>query len=284
MWNGGVPSLSISKILLPADFSARSTGAAHAAGAAARDFQAEVTALHVIEPRHNGASSEKAHAECREQLNRLISETLVGCRARPRVMEGDPAACIVECANTGLFDLIMMPTHGHGAFRRFLLGSVTAKVLHDASQPVWTSTHMENWPAVEHAVLRGVLCGVDFGPRTEAALNIAAKAACRYRANLTVLHAIPLLDTYSEYEAPEWRNTTIGIAERRIQQLLKGIEVIAAIQVVDGAPASALRETAERLDADLVVIGRTHSSIGPRMLGSNAYSIIARSPCPVLSV
>ena len=32
----------------------------------------------------------------------------------------------------------MMPTHGCGPLRRFLLGSVTAKVLHDVSTAVWT--------------------------------------------------------------------------------------------------------------------------------------------------
>jgi len=40
----------------------------------------------------------------------------------------------------------MMPTHGLGGFRRFLLGSVTAKVLHDADCPVWTGVHLERAP------------------------------------------------------------------------------------------------------------------------------------------
>jgi hypothetical protein len=34
----------------------------------------------------------------------------------------------------GYVDLIMMPTHGVGTFRSFLVGSVTAKVLHDATR------------------------------------------------------------------------------------------------------------------------------------------------------
>ena len=36
-----------------------------------------------------------------------------------------------------------MPTHGFGPLRRFLLGSVAAKVLHDAQCPVWTSVHTD---------------------------------------------------------------------------------------------------------------------------------------------
>ncbi|MGA8595805.1 MAG: universal stress protein [Bryobacteraceae bacterium] len=45
---------------------------------------------------------------------------------------GDPAAAIVKCAQAEQVDLIMMPTHGYGPYRKFLLGSVTAKVLHDS--------------------------------------------------------------------------------------------------------------------------------------------------------
>ncbi len=44
-----------------------------------------------------------------------------------------------------------MPTHGYGPFRRFILGSVTAKVLHDADCPVWTGVHLEEAPPIERS-------------------------------------------------------------------------------------------------------------------------------------
>jgi hypothetical protein len=47
----------------------------------------------------------------------------------------------VEFAANHHVDLVMMPTHGVGTFRSFLVGSVTAKVLHDANCPVWTAAH-----------------------------------------------------------------------------------------------------------------------------------------------
>jgi hypothetical protein len=56
--------------------------------------------------------------------------------------EGDPARAIIEYAEDEKVDLIMMPTHGYGPFRRFLLGSVTAKVLHDVKCAVWTSEEL----------------------------------------------------------------------------------------------------------------------------------------------
>ena len=47
--------------------------------------------------------------------------------------------------------------------RRFLLGSVTAKVLHNCGCPVWTAAHPEG-EAADKFESRNVLCAVDFGP------------------------------------------------------------------------------------------------------------------------
>ena len=55
----------------------------------------------------------------------------------------DPSQQIVRYARANRIDLIMLPTHGRGPFRRFVLGSVTTKVLHDTHCPVWTSAHLE---------------------------------------------------------------------------------------------------------------------------------------------
>lgn len=49
---------------------------------------------------------------------------------------GDPATEILNTAEAGNFDLIVMCTHGMSATKRFLLGSVTNKVVHHAKIPV----------------------------------------------------------------------------------------------------------------------------------------------------
>ena len=49
---------------------------------------------------------------------------------------GNPAATILEVAQKNECDLIMMCTHGMGAMKRFLLGSITNKVVHHAHIPV----------------------------------------------------------------------------------------------------------------------------------------------------
>ena len=69
-------------------------------------------------------------------------------------------------------DLIVMPTHGYGPFRRFILGSVTAKVLHDADCPVMTGVHLEEAPPIDTIAFRHVLVAVDLGPQSAPALRM----------------------------------------------------------------------------------------------------------------
>ena len=49
--------------------------------------------------------------------------------------DADAAQAILEHSRN--VDLIMMSTHGQGAIKRFLLGSVAEKVLHHATKPIY---------------------------------------------------------------------------------------------------------------------------------------------------
>jgi hypothetical protein len=83
----------------------------------------------------------------------------IGCL----IDEGDPGSRIVETARASDVDLIMMPTRGRGSVRSALLGSVTAKVLHDAACAVWTAGAYRDpgTPGVDGVQERGVEeCGL----------------------------------------------------------------------------------------------------------------------------
>lgn len=49
---------------------------------------------------------------------------------------GDPSSVIIEVSEDEECDVIVMCTHGMSAIKRFLLGSVTNKVVHHATKPV----------------------------------------------------------------------------------------------------------------------------------------------------
>lgn len=52
------------------------------------------------------------------------------------VIEGDPAATLIEAAETGGYDLIVLGRSGYGALKEMVLGSVSRKVADGSSKPV----------------------------------------------------------------------------------------------------------------------------------------------------
>ena len=166
---------SLAKIVLPVDFSERSLGAARYVEVLAGRFGSEVILLHVLPPPHYEFSALEVggtmlnelfaarSAQLRSELDAFQEPELAHIRTRRLLLEGDPAKKIVEFAQNEKAGVIVMPTHGYGPFRRFILGSVTAKVLHDADCPVWTGVHLEQAPEVSAIRFDRILAGLDLG-------------------------------------------------------------------------------------------------------------------------
>jgi len=219
---------TIAKILLPIDFSERSTDAADAAAAIAERFDSTITLLHVLAPRFEvpvGPSAQRSvvHAFAREEAEEKMRE--FRCKEWrhlevERVLrEGEPASTISEYAESENIDLIMMPTHGYGPFRRLLLGSVTAKVLHDTKCPVWTAVHCQEKGQIS-AQPRRIATAVDLGPHTSVVLTWASQLSWEFGAPLSIIHVTPL-DTWvdEDYIWPEWREDVIGTARAKLREL-----------------------------------------------------------------
>ncbi|MFN2190685.1 MAG: universal stress protein [Candidatus Promineifilaceae bacterium] len=72
-----------------------------------------------------------------EYLSTVRSEiTDAGVEIDAKVIEGDVAGVIVDTARADDIDLIVMTTHGYSGFTRWMLGSVTERVLREAPCPV----------------------------------------------------------------------------------------------------------------------------------------------------
>jgi nucleotide-binding universal stress UspA family protein len=288
----------LSKILVPVEFSGRCLGAARYAEALAAYFHAEMTLAHVVAPLvAYGCPEAMAYSSAgefiaervkraKEQLEGFLAGEPNGTDIERVVLEGDPTNCIVEYAAGQNFDLIVMPTHGYGPFRRLLLGSVTAKVLHDATCPVWTGPHLENAPVCADIRFRKILCAVDLTTASGCVLDCAASFARAFGAELAVVHAIPAsnLEVGGFYFDPGWREEMADNARGRMEALIgeRHLDASAFVEIDDVPPA--VRETACRIQADLVVIGRGHRAGVMGRLRTNAYGIIRESPCPVLAV
>jgi nucleotide-binding universal stress UspA family protein len=287
---------SFSKILLPVDFSERSTGAARYAQALARHFHAELIILHVLTPPDYGLGAlETAGAmleePCRkraEQASAVLEAFMPaepsGLKVRRIVLEGDPAKKIVDLAHDEGADVIAMPTHGCGPFRRFILGSNTAKVLHDADCPVWTGVHLEQAPALASIPFRSILCAVDLGAQSSMTLDWAAWLARQFGARLSVVHATAGVPDLGDDPQWQWRTETRAAAGRELFRLLDGVGAEADLSIEAGEPAQVICAAAARASADVLVIGRGSAAGVFGRLRTNAYAIIRQSPCPVVSV
>jgi nucleotide-binding universal stress UspA family protein len=289
--------LPVSKILVPVDFSERAVSAVRYSRNLACHFHSELILLHVLPSipytlggfEFGGVVTTDAFAdripEAGKELDAFLANELIGMKVRRVVLEGDPAQKIVEFAHSEQVDLIVVPTHGYGPFRRFLLGSVAAKVLHDADCPVLTGVHLEEGEVLEAVKPRRILCAVDLGKQSLKALRQADELAQEFQAELAVVHAMPLGETHSEEMFdPEWRTTLEERIHDKLEELIKEAHTCAQIVIEDGNPAEVVAGEAEHMNADLVVIGRSEQNGMFGRLRANAYAVIRQSPCPVLSV
>jgi nucleotide-binding universal stress UspA family protein len=289
----------VSRILVPVEFSSGCRCAAQYAEALACHFRCEMILLHVValplstwSPADSLAYSSVADfmpetvTERKAKLEAFLAGETAGISVERVVAQGDPAREIVACANSRHADLIVMPTHGHGPFRRLLLGSVTAKVLHDASCPVWTGPHLEQAPAHASIRFRNILCAIDLGPHARDVLAWAAHFAQDFAAELTLLHVLPMSLVRQEgiYFDPEWRQREAADTAHRIAEFQQEMHTNAEVMVETGETPETVADVAQQRDADLLVIGRgRHSGILGR-LRTNAYAILRESPCPVATI
>ena len=268
-------------ILFPVDFSPACVAFLPSVERMAKRFDAQLSLLHVLEVPATwyarGDTGMRAWFDLpgmTEDCQRLLS--VFGptslFRVERTVMEGDPASCIAAYAAQQGVDLIMMPTNGHGARRNQLLGSVAAKVLHDAACPVWTGADLT--PQEE---IRCILCAVDEWPEAHCVLEQAWALSHIFEAHLVVMHAVP--EITDGHLADSFRQAALShISSLQTKARASGEAVIATRDI-----SRAVRETAEGRQAGLVVIGRGLTSHTSGRLGTNAYPIIRDSPCPVLS-
>jgi nucleotide-binding universal stress UspA family protein len=139
-----------------------------------------------------------------------------------------------------------------------------------------------------------VLHPTDFSKASAAAFAQAVETARENRAELTIAHVLPMIvagaaDGYlppATYEQIERSNR--AYAERRISALAarakkRGVRVRTVL--LDGAPWEAITRAARARRVSVVVMG-THGrgGLARLFLGSVAERVVARAPCPVLTV
>jgi nucleotide-binding universal stress UspA family protein len=140
----------IKKIIWPTDFSGNAENALSYVRSLTEKYQAEVHVLYVIEDiaHHEGwygdfegdhiaKLMDHANANAAERLEQVCAKYLEGCPTFfKHTAVGDPADEILKAIDEHNIDLVVMASKGDKG--RFPFGSVTDKVVKNASVPVVT--------------------------------------------------------------------------------------------------------------------------------------------------
>jgi nucleotide-binding universal stress UspA family protein len=218
------------------------------------------------------------------RLSEFIQASFPGMKLRSVLKEGDPAKAITGMVQHEGIDLVMMPTRGQGAFRRLLLGSVTGKVLHDASCAVWTDAHEAIGGGKTRVPYQSIICAMGLTEESRAVLHAGAALAKAYGAKLHLVHSVETPPAAYEVDFGPFRKELMDAAENELQRLRAEAGVEASITIGSGAIAEVVRAEAEKQQADLVIAGRGHSQGTFSRVWSALYSIVREAPCPVISI
>jgi nucleotide-binding universal stress UspA family protein len=284
---------TISHILFPFDFSPQATQVVPVVHAFARRFGARVTLISVLPPVWVAApigmgladSDDVAQRvqELQAHLDAAFTTEFEGVTVERVAKAGDPAFRISEFAEANKVDLIVMPTHGLDAVRSMLVGSVTAKVLHDAHVPVWTAAHLDTQHARE--LPRTVLCAVDGTPQTATLMQWASAFSGKVGGTLKLLHVVGSVSDWMSLPSEQALQDQVRQeAQGIIEKMRASAGVAAPLRVAVGEVAKTVVEHARQEDADLIIIGRGHMPSPFGRLRTHAYGIIQTAPCPVVSV
>jgi nucleotide-binding universal stress UspA family protein len=287
--------MQFSRILFPVDLSKQCVDFSASICVMAQRLQAHVILLGVIDLPPSWASETSADAHYadmdlnairtlhHQELEEFRGRWFKPIEAEIVQAEGDPATMICGYAETHAIDLIAMPTHGRGPFRLALLGSVTAKVLHDAKCPVWTSSHTDNL-ANDTLRCETILCSIDATDASVHLIEVAASLAVRLGARLALVHAIPRSGLLQEEHAA----IPSASEEAQIRAKLVSLQQMASVKVplciVRGEVADGITRAARQYHANLVVIGRGHVQEYKSPFRSSVYWTICQSPCSVLCI
>jgi len=131
-------------ILFPTDGSEASKATFPHAVSQARAFDARIHVLYVVDTTYAGVGAggsknvdslrAEGEAVVAEFEERLLDEAV---EVVPEIAEGDPFTQIRRYGDDGI-DMIVMGTRGRSGVEKYLLGSVTEKVVRTADVPVFT--------------------------------------------------------------------------------------------------------------------------------------------------
>jgi nucleotide-binding universal stress UspA family protein len=208
----------------------------------------------------------------------------------------DVAHSILDHAEELNADLVIMCTHGRGGPRDWFFGSIAQQMLAIGSVPIFLIPPGETGQVPFHC--QQALVTLDGSPEHEQGLPLSVELAEGCRMALHLLMVIPTLSTLQGDEIatatmlPGAMRAYLDLAEQGGKDYLGGhlarlrqFGVQVSAEVERGDPLKAIVKTAQRIEADLIVMG-THGKTGMEAFwsGSLTPKVSSKSKIPLLLV
>ena len=297
-------------ILVPTDFSEYSDHALRYAASLGERFGATLHLLHVVTV--HGYKGQRQVADIPD-MTPLLEAADRAARAHldaGAVHGGEAEATVVKAVERGVnawnpileyagqqpIDLIVMAMHSGSRLARFLVGSVTERVLRFAPCPVLVIEKGDRDfvdPATMTVRLNRVVVADDLTDKTPAALEYAVTWLAPYAPEVHLVHAVEI-----EVPAPyawagvssvftldsELKGRIDGMVRERASAVIPDSWTVKT-GVIEGRPHTAVPEYAARVEADLMVLaGESRTDLGERVMGGTVERMARHAPCPMLVV
>jgi nucleotide-binding universal stress UspA family protein len=281
-------AIAFRNILFLTDFSQSSSGALAYSLAFARHFKATLFPAHVMDPvlpESGTVPSEQAVKDQEEQKQRQLARMVEynGISFHPLLSRCDFEVAMAHWISGIGIDLVVVGTHGRRGVQRFLLGSTSEVVLHNATCPVLTIGPHVDVPRVFTLTLNNILFAAELGAQSKHAIEYALALAAERDAKLTLLHVLP-----EESRNYPDRTRVLRFAMEQMQSLLPANASSSRrteLAVDAGDPAEEIVRHASDQRADLIVMGLAgDSDFSSKGSSGVTHRVVGAAPCPVLSV
>jgi nucleotide-binding universal stress UspA family protein len=282
------------KILCPVDFFPTSLRAFEYALKFAKNYGARVVALHVVEPLiptvYQPAFSvpdltDELEKESKRLMQNLASRAAkAGVPLETQVGLGDIPSEICRFVERAKIDLVVAGTHGSKGFERWLIGSVTEKLMRHCPVPLLV-VGGRNKAADSLPEIQRILATTDFSEGTAHALNYAFSIAQEAQAEVDLLHVVDDLALIGP--TANVRESLIDGVRKKLDRLVPSTARSSQPRttVAIGVPYQAILKTARKDKAGMIVMNIHGKGMLDRVLvGSTAERVVRGAACPVLLI
>ncbi len=287
--------ISLNNILFLTDFSDASERSLPFVRDIAREYGANVSALHVLLPdvlTYMTPDSPAAAIELQEdsalaEIQRVEAQ-LTGIPNKGVVVAGREVWATLEpMLKEDQVDLIVLGTRGRTGLPKLLLGSTAEEVFRRSPVPVMTIGPSVCRDDRNGARWERVIFASDFTPESLTAARYAVSFAEEHDAQLILLHVI---EVWGQRKEANKQGLTVAEAMHQLHEIVPpeaGLWCRPETVVEHGEPAAKILEVAKQRKADLIVLGirgTSHMLAASHLERSIAHTIVAHASCPVLTV